>query len=138
MIAYLDSSVLLRHLLRQKNALEAWKTVRRGVVSALAEVECLRTIDRLRVAAELDAEEVAALRETIYAWLGSMDVIAADRPVLSRASQPLPVILGSLDAIHLASAQLWQEQNEEALVMATHDRALGLAARSVGLRVIGL
>jgi len=53
-------------------------------------------------------------------------------------SQPLPVALGTLDAIHLATALLWREQSAARLVMATHDAALGLAARSVGFRVVGL
>ena len=49
MIAYLDSSVLLRLVLGQRDALKEWKEVSRGVVSALVEVECQRTLDRLRL-----------------------------------------------------------------------------------------
>lgn len=49
MIAYLDSSVLLRVILGQANALREWSAIEGGVVSALVEVECLRTLDRLRV-----------------------------------------------------------------------------------------
>src|SRR5678815_3702734 len=46
--------------------------------------------------------------------------------VLARASQPLPTPLGTLDAIHLASALLWQEKERKELVMATHDTAASL------------
>src|SRR5262249_46522187 len=46
--AYVDSSVLLRVLLGQAHALKEWKTLRRAVASALVEVECLRTLDRIR------------------------------------------------------------------------------------------
>jgi len=49
----------------------------------------------------------------------------------------MPTELGTLDAIHLASALLWRETTAEDLVMATHDRALGLAALAHGLRVVG-
>ena len=52
--------------------------------------------------------------------------------------QPLPVALGTLDGIRLATALLWRERAGADLVMATHDAALGLAARAVGFRVIGL
>jgi hypothetical protein len=48
MIAYIESSVILRMLLGQPGRLREWKQLRRGVASALAEVECLRTLDRLR------------------------------------------------------------------------------------------
>ena len=39
MIAYVDSSVLLRIVLHQPNRLPAWESIERGVVSALVEVE---------------------------------------------------------------------------------------------------
>ncbi len=45
MIAYFDSSVLLRVVLGQKNQLDQWQAIETGVASALVEVECLRTID---------------------------------------------------------------------------------------------
>jgi hypothetical protein len=48
-------------------------------------------------------------------------------------------ILGTLDAIHLATALAWREAaGVEDLVMATHDLALATAARASGLRVVGL
>jgi ABC-type lipoprotein export system ATPase subunit len=53
------------------------------------------------------------------------------------ASEPFPVPLGTLDAIHLATAMAWRDARETALVMATHDKALAEAARSVGLQAIG-
>lgn len=46
MIAYIDSSVLLRVVLRQPNALKQWPVIEQGIGSALVEVECLRTLDR--------------------------------------------------------------------------------------------
>ena len=57
---------------------------------------------------------------------------------MSRASDPLPVPLGTLDAIHLATALAWRERLDEGLIVATHDAALGLAARSYGFDVVGL
>ena len=57
--------------------------------------------------------------------------------LLARASQPMPTTLGTLDAIHLATALLWAEHSRLPLVMATHDQSLATAARASGLRVIG-
>lgn len=137
MIAYVDSSVLLRIVLRQPGALGEWRRVERGVASALVEVECLRTLDRFRVAAGLSDRELARRREAVYRVLDTLEIVELSRPVLSRAAQPLPTALGTLDALHLATALLWRESRGEELVFATHDAALGLAARASGLPVVG-
>lgn len=137
MIAYIDSSVILRVLLGQKGRLKEWRSIREGVASALVEVECLRTLDRLRLHENVDGREIALRRETVYRLLEEMDVVQPTGPVLARASQPLPVPLGTLDAIHLATALLWRERGAADLVMATHDAALAVAARACGFRVVG-
>lgn len=137
MIAYLDSSVILRLLLGQPDQLSEWPNVRAGVTSALAEVECLRTLDRLRAEKAVSEAAIAARREAVYLFLRSVDVVETTRAVLERAAQPLPTVLGTLDAVHLATAMLWQERTGTRLVMATHDRALTRAARAVGFLTIG-
>ena len=138
MIAYLDSSVLLRVLLGQPNRLEEWKKIETAVASALVEVECLRTLDRLRVQEGLGDAELAARREAVYRLTEEIEIVEPTRPVLSRASHSFPTPLGTLDAIHLATALLWNEKERKDLVMATHDTALGIAARACGLRVVGI
>ena len=137
MIAYLDSSVILRIVLGQSGRLREWRNVREGVVSVLAEVECPRTLDRLQFREGLTDRELARRREAVFALLREMTVVDLTRPVLSRASQPLPTPLGTLDAIHLATALLWRENRSPDLVLATHDAALGLAGRACGLPVVG-
>jgi len=137
-IAYLDSSVVLRVVLGQRGSLREWKAIETGVASALLEVECLRTLDRLRLLEGVAEGEIARRREAIYRIVEALTVIEPTRPVLARAAQPFPVVLGTLDAIHLATALMWRERSDADLVMATHDAALGLAARAVGFRVIGL
>ncbi len=137
MIAYLDSSAILRVILGQTNALKEWRSISQGVASALVEVECLRTLDRLRLAEGLDDAEIALRREAVFRILEAMEVVELTRPVLARASQPLPTALGTLDAIHLATALLWKERSGTDLVMATHDAALATAARASGIRVVG-
>jgi len=104
---------------------------------ALVEVECLRTVDRLRLRRDLSDEDVALRREAVFRLTAEMTMIEPSRVVLSRAAQPLPTPLGTLDAIHLATALVWQEQGTRELVMATHDVALGVAARACGLPVVG-
>ena len=138
MIAYLDSSVVLRLVLAQPEALAEWHTIDEGVTSALTEVECLRTLDRLRLREGLDDQRLAVRREALFAFFATVTVVELSRPVLERASLPLPTSLGTLDAIHLATAQLWRERSAPELVLATHDTELATAARALGISVIGV
>jgi predicted nucleic acid-binding protein len=138
MIAYVDSSVLLRLVLGQPQRLREWRTIERGVASALVEVECLRTLDRLRLRAAVSDRELAIRREALFRLLDSLDMVELGSSVLSRAAQPMPTELGTLDAIHLATALLWREAFGSQLVMATHDSALAMAARASGLEVVGV
>jgi predicted nucleic acid-binding protein len=136
--AYIDSSVLLRILLGQPRALKEWKSIEQGISSALIEVECLRTLDRLKLIEQFDEQEIASRREAVFRLIEGLTLIELTHPVLARASQPFPTTLGTLDALHLATALLWREHTNADVLMATHDSALGTAAKASGLRVIGL
>jgi hypothetical protein len=66
-----------------------------------------------------------------------VDLVLLQRPILSRASEPFPTPLGTLDALHLATALVWRDRMEQQLVMATHDEGLATAARAFGIEVLG-
>lgn len=138
MIAYVDASVLLRVALAQPNALREWSRIQHGVASALVMTESLRTLDRLRLRANLGDAEIAERRGIIMALVGSLELVDVDPLVLERAAHPMPTELGTLDAIHLATALLWKDMTKLDLVMATHDGTLALAAKAHGLRVVGI
>ena len=137
MIAYVDASVLLRVVMRQPNSLREWGQIERGVSSALIVTESLRTLDRLRLRAQLSDAEIAMRRGAVLAVIASLELIEIDETILDRAAQPMPTELGTPDAIHLASALLWRETSGRDLAMATHDRALALGAQAHGLRILG-
>ena len=137
MIAYIDSSVLLRLALGQPDSLPEWRQIDRGVSSALIATESLRTMDRFRLRSRLPDTEIARRRATILHLVNSLELIETDSIVLDRASQPMPTELGTLDAIHLASALLWKDATGIDPVVATHDGALGLAAQAHGFKVLG-
>ena len=63
-------------------------------------------------------------------------IIPIEAGVLERAEEPFPTLLGSLDALHLATALLTRSQVPE-LLFATHDGGLATAARAVGFSVLG-
>jgi predicted nucleic acid-binding protein len=136
-IAYLDTSALLRLVLGEPGALAGLRSSEALVSSELIAVESLRTIDRLRLQGALSAEEAASRRALATEWLEAVDLVLIQRSILSRASEPFPTPLGTLDALHLATALVWRDRMRQALVMATHDRNLALGARTFGIEVVG-
>jgi len=137
MIAYLDASVVLRLVLGEPDRLTEWPSITRGVASALTEVECLRTLDRLLRRGLLTDADVVQRRVSAFRLLEECEVVDLTRAIMRRAGEPFPTPLGSLDAIHLATVLAWREARGEAPVLATHDHELAAAARSMGLLVIG-
>jgi len=136
MNAYVDASVVLRVLLGEPNALAEWRTLDRLISSRLLEVECLRALDRLRVLARLDDHTLGQRRRALLDTLATVDIVPLDDRVLSRAADPFPTLLGTLDAIHLATAMEARGDFED-LVFATHDGELAVAALATGFDVRG-
>ena len=138
MIAYLDRSVVLRLVLGEPSPLADRQRFVGAVASALTEVECLRTLDRLARMGSLSADEVADRRMEMYRLLEQVELVDVTRALLRRASEPFPTPLGTLDAIHLATAIAWRDGHLGPVTVATHDKALGTAARAVGFEVVGV
>jgi hypothetical protein len=137
LILYVDSSVLLRVVLHERGRLREWGSSRRWISSQLIRTECLRTLDRARLQFALTDEEVARRRTATLEYLRAFDLVLLDTAVLERAADSFPTSIGTLDALHLASALLTRAA-EPGLVFATHDRGLGIAARAAGFPVVGV
>lgn len=138
MKVYLDTSVALRRLLRHPDALSPWGRWDRAYASALLRVEALRTADRLRLEGVLDDERRAELSRQIATLVDSLHLVPVTDAILKRAGEPFPTILGTLDAIHLATAMAVEAHEEAHLTLLTHDAQLGQAARSMSLPVEGI
>lgn len=108
------------------------------VTSVLTRVECLRAIERLRLTTRPRPEITFSRYSALQALLSRAEALRIDAAVLDRASEPFQVVIKTLDAIHLATALLWREQNRTPLLFATHDHQLARAARAVEFEVIGL
>ena len=136
MIVYVDSSVVLRHLLGQARTLE-WADWQAAYSSEILGLEVRRVIDRLRLNSTLDDNGTAYAQQALMRLERSIGQISLTRRVLRRAAQPMPTAVKTLDAIHLASALLFQERTENILVFATHDFQQATGARALGFEVIG-
>ncbi len=136
MIVYVDSSVVLRHLLGQAKSLD-WGGWEAAYSSEILGLEVRRVIDRLRLGSALDDDGVANAQQALTRLERSIGQISLTRRVLRRAALPMPTAVKTLDAIHLASALLFQERRGNALVFATHDVQQATGARALGFEVIG-
>lgn len=140
MIAYLDASVVLRVVLEAPEPLREWPQLEEGISSALLRVECYRALERLWHNGELTDDELARHRLQVATLLDRLQTLDIANDVLSRAAEPFPTHLKTLDAIHLASAILYRRSAPGAqrhVVFATHDRLLAKAARELHFDVIG-
>ena len=138
MTAYVDTSVLLRLILGERKGFKNLLAYDELVSSELLAVESRRTIDRLRAQGALTSEDAVTRLELVAEWLEAIDLVLLRPAVLSRAGDPLPTPLGTLDALHLATALVWRDRTGLPLVVATHDAALGLAGRSFGFEIVGV
>jgi predicted nucleic acid-binding protein len=137
MIAYIDTSVVMRALLGQPHVLTEFSKVERPIASKLLKVEGLRTLDRLRIRGLLTENEFVRSTEEFRDSTDAVEWIEITDAILDRVGGNFAVALGTLDAIHLSSALLWKEQTRLNLHFLTHDEILGKAARSLGFQVLG-
>lgn len=137
MIAYIDSSILMRALLCQPNALSEFSRIDRPIASKLMKVECLRTLDRMRLRGLLSESEFIKANEDLRDSINAVEWVEIADVVLDRVCGSFAVPLGTLDAIHLSSAVIWREHFRIELHFLTHDETLGRAARALGFQVLG-
>ena len=136
MIAYLDSSVLMRIAFVEPEPLAEWVSIKTGITSALTRLETARALDRERLLATRTDTELQDKEREVSDMLQRLTYVQLDEQVLTQAARHLPVALGTLDAIHLASALLFREAKGP-LLFATHDTQLARAARAMDFEVIG-
>jgi predicted nucleic acid-binding protein len=135
LFAYIDSSVVLRILLLQSDAipdLRRWRLFS----SQLVDVEVRRTLQRYHAEHVLSA---ASFARRVNEWnlvRDAMDLIPISNGIMQRAAEPFPTLIKTLDAIHLATAIGWAGQMQAPVTILTHDRPLGIAASACGFQVV--
>jgi hypothetical protein len=123
-VIYLDSSVALAHLLAEDRfpPEELWEE--HLVSSRLLECEVWNRIN----AYQLQDSHGEAVRNLI----GRVAMIEMIGPVLTRALQPFPVPVRTLDAIHLSAIEFIRAQ-KQSVQLASYDERLLTAARQIGI-----
>jgi hypothetical protein len=104
--------------------------------SDLLIIECQRVLQRERMAAHLDDQQYSLSVGLLNTILERLYLIDMGPAVKRRAAGPFPTVIGTLNAIHLASAILWGEvEPSSGIRILTHDKQLALCAHSLGIRV---
>jgi predicted nucleic acid-binding protein len=135
---YWDSSILLALAMEESHQLVDWRSHECRIGSELVRVECFRSLDRIQLAGRSTPEKLLKARENLFALLAVLDVVPIHGEILRRASDPFPLPVRTLDAIHLSTAIAWRDRYEQEVVFATHDKTLGKAAAAVGFTVVGV
>ncbi len=135
MSRYVDSSVYLRVLMGHTGAMTLpaegdWYT------SVLTRVEGRRMLYRLQGKGKFDDAELTRLLAALDALLEKIKIVPCDQAIFDRAGDPMNAPLGSLDAIHLASALRVQETLQQKVELYTYNIELAIAARAAGLQPV--
>lgn len=122
---YVDSSAIVKLVVREPESAALRRYLRRRrplISSALARTEVSRAL------LPLGAEVVARGQDVLTRF----DLARVNDRVLSAAGSMLPANIRSLDAIHLATAQLLGADLGR---IVTYDERMSRAARALGLQV---
>ena len=130
MRVYVDSSVVLRHILNDDPALGRFGTSDIVGSSDLLFIECQRVLHRERLEAHLDDQQFSECLLLLEAIIDSLYLIELGQAVKRRAAGPFPTVIGTLDAIHLASAILWEEAEPTSEFSRPHVRQTTCTLRS--------
>jgi uncharacterized protein with PIN domain len=86
MTVYVDTSVVVRVLLREPNPVGIWGQWNKAYSSSLWRVEALMTVDRLRLSHEISDAEVAELVREIQITHETFAIHPVTNQILQRAS----------------------------------------------------
>jgi hypothetical protein len=133
MVAYLDSSVALRYILRGESAIEHALSCEITLSSELLEIECKRVLQRCRMQGELDDGTYVIAVGRLEKLLKGISLMTLSQPVKKRAMEAFPVVIKTLDAFHLATAlALAEKRADETILIFSHDAAMNRCAAALG------
>ena len=128
---YVDSSVILRVLKGQKDVWKGWGRWEKAYCSTILRIECRRFIDRVRLEHGWNDDDVAAAGVQLLRLERVLTHVRLSGAIMERAGLPMPTIVKTLDAIHIATAALVRERLSPGLIFVTHDQQQGKAARAL-------
>ncbi|TVR35503.1 MAG: PIN domain-containing protein [Spirochaetaceae bacterium] len=130
---YLDSSVVLALLLEDSDALKPLQDEQQVGSSRLLWIEVARVIERAVRTEQLSEQDGVAVRRQFQQLSSGLFQLKLHEPVFARSAGSFPLLVRTLDAIHLASAELWLHGDAPSgLSVWTLDQRMNLCAASLG------
>ena len=138
-IIYLDTSALVKQYVQELGSKEVQKLVKsadHSGTSLITRTEMAAALARaVRMKLLPSGEAGTAWDQFLVEW-SSLSRLKVSGPIVERAAElAWDYPLRGYDAVHLASAVLWQETLETQITLATFDRELWSAGNKVGLTV---
>lgn len=126
---YVDTSVVLAELLAEdrRPAEDFWSQTL--VSSRLLEYEVWTRVHARKLA--------RSHGEAVRALVGRVALLELVSPILTRALEPFPRPVRTLDALHLASTEFLRER-QPAISLATYDDRQSAAAKAMGIALYDL
>lgn len=137
--AYFDTSVLVKRYVKEEGSTTARRLLRRYrfLSSAVAPVEVLSALSRRRMAGELTHRDFLAIRSRLHKDRSYWELVEVGPIVLSQAEELVQKTgLRTLDALHVASALMFQAASGLTLPFITADIRQREAAETLALNLI--
>ena len=137
--AYLDTSTYLKIFVKESGSIQARELVKKHRVlsSAIVPVECFSALSRKKHACELKTQEFETLIKKIRESLAHIEIIRLTDDVLAKAEHIVKSSpIRSLDALHIASALIFQDAMQIPLPFITSDHRQLETAHGHGFKTV--
>lgn len=139
MIAYFDSSALVKRYITEPDSTEVEALIERAEEAGTSLVSRAEVSAAIAKATRMNwigrTEATRALHIFRDQWFTLVGVEVTEAVVAMADTLAWDHNLRGYDAVHLASALIWQESLGEIVTLATFDRDLWFAGQAVGLTV---
>jgi len=139
--AYFDTSVLVKRYVHEEGSVQARALLRRHrvVSSAIAPVEAISALLRRRVEARISERDFGTILSQMRADSDRWELVEVNKPVLDRAAEVIEETgVKTLDALHIASALVFQAFSGIIIGFITVDARQTEGARRMALKVTKL
>lgn len=137
--AYFDTSVVVKRYIKEAGSITTGRLLQRFrfLSSSILPVEAMSALSRRRASGDLTHRDFLAIQSRLRKDRDYWELVEAGEPVLLQAEELVQQTnVRTLDAIHLASAMIFQSESRLTIPFITGDTKQRDAARMLGFTVI--
>lgn len=137
--AYFDTSVVVKRYIKEAGSITTGRLLQRFrfLSSSILPVEAMSALSRRRASGDLAHRDFLAIQSRLRKDRDYWELVEAGEPVLLQAEELVQQTnVRTLDAIHLASAMIFQSESRLTIPFITGDTKQRDAARMLGFTVI--